>query len=175
MLIQLDLGVKIRRRPKGDSFAFVELFQGFENVDCVRRIFGSRTPQVLERVRVLLKSCQGYLRVDNDTGDIIICSPYLKAADERYLYLDLVHELVHVRQFKEGKNLFDKRYSYVDRPTEMEAYSVAVEEAKRIGMKHAELVDYLKVEWVNDHDFKRMLTTLKVTPGSRPKRAARKP
>jgi hypothetical protein len=168
----LNLGVRIKRHPKGDSFPFVQLFQGFEDVDCVRGIFGNRTREVLERVRVLLKSCQGYLRVDNDTGDIIVCTPYLKTADERYLYLDLIHELVHVRQFKEGKDLFDKKYSYVDRPTEMEAYAVAVEEAKRIGMKHAEIVDYLKVEWVNDRDFKRMLNTLKVTPTPRRKKAA---
>ncbi len=152
------------RQSKGKSCFFVELFQGFEKVECVRRIFGSHTREILERVRVLLTSSPGYLRVDNDTGDIIICSPYLKSADERYLYLDLIHELVHVRQFKEGKDLFDKKYSYVDRPTEIEAYEVAVEEARRIGMEYEEIVDYLTVEWVKDEDFKRMLATLKVTP-----------
>ncbi len=152
----------MKRDVAGDSFTFVELFQGFETIACVRTIFGASTRAVLESVRVLLSPRPGYLRVDNDTGDIIICSPYLKSADERYLYLDLIHELVHVRQFKEGKDLFDKRYSYVDRPTEIEAYEVAVKEAKRITMTSEEIVDYLKVEWVNDEDFKRMLSTLKV-------------
>ncbi len=158
----MNLGVKMKRNAEGDSFTFVELFQGFEAVACVRKIFGANTRAVLERVRVLLSPRQGYLRVDNDTGVITICSPYLESADERYLYLDLIHELVHVRQFKEGNDLFDKRYGYVDRPTEIEAYEVAVKEARRIGMTSEEIVDYLKVEWVNDEDFKRMLGTLKV-------------
>ena len=64
----------------------------------------------------------GYLRVDDETGNIVVSGEYLRTGDERYLYLDVVHELVHVRQFIEGKELFDRRYSYVDRPTEIEAY-----------------------------------------------------
>ncbi|MCS4539406.1 MAG: hypothetical protein HYU03_01775, partial [Thaumarchaeota archaeon] len=79
---------------------------------------------------------------------------------EKHLYLDLIHELVHVRQHMEGRELFDKRYSYVDRPTEIEAYSAAVKEAKRIGMSYEEIEDYLKVEWVTDEEFDRMLTNL---------------
>ncbi len=165
----------MKRSAKGDTFNFVDLFQGFENVDCVRKIFGSHTREVLAQVKVRLAPGQGYLRVDKDTGNIIVCSPYLRSADERYVYLDLIHELVHVRQFKEGKELFDKNYNYVDRPTEIEAYRVAVAEARRIGMGYGELVDYLKVEWVKDDDFKRMLTTLKVRATSRGARGALAP
>jgi hypothetical protein len=50
----------------------------------------------------------------------------------------------------------------VDRPTEIEAYQAAVKEAKRIGVKGAELVEYLKVEWVDEKDFQRMLKNLGV-------------
>ncbi len=171
----MNLGVVMKRSARDDTFNFVDLFQGFENVDCVRKIFGSRTRKVLAQVKVRLTPGQGYLRVDNDTGSIIVCSPYLKSADERYIYLDLIHELVHVRQFKEGKDLFDKKYAYVDRPTEIEAYRVAIAEAKRIGMGYDELVDYLKVEWVKDRDFKRMLTALKVRAVSRGGRGALAP
>lgn len=165
----------MKRSAKGDTFTFSELFQGFEKVACVRKLFGARTREILEDVRVLLSPRQGYLRVDNDTGDMIVCSPYLKSAVERHLYLDLIHELVHVRQFKKGKDLFDKRYSYVDRPTEIEAYEVTVGEAKRIGMRNEEIVDYLKVEWINDDDFKRMLATLKVFPNRKVKKTLGNP
>jgi hypothetical protein len=51
----------------------------------------------------------------------------------------------------------------VDRPTEIEAYRVAVDEARRIGLTEAEVVDYLKVEWVSEEDFHRFLVTLGVT------------
>jgi len=162
----MELEVTIIRRASGDSCLFPELFQGFEKVAAVKRIFGAKTKQTLKSVRILFSTKKGYLHVDNDTGDIIISSPYLQTAAERDFYLDLIHELVHVKQFKEGKDLFDKKYSYVDRPTEIEAYTVAVDEARRIGMTEPEIVDYLKVEWVNDEDFKRLLRTLGVGPAN---------
>jgi len=43
-------------------------------------------------------------------------------------------------------DLFDRKYSYVDRPTEVEAYKYTVEEARNLGMKKEEILDYLKVE-----------------------------
>src|SRR2546425_11669550 len=159
----MELEVTIIRRASGDSCLFPELFQGFEKVAAVKRIFGAKTKQTLKSVRILFSTRKGYLRVDNDTGDIIISSPYLQTADERDFYLDLIHELVHVRQFNQGKDLFDEKYSYVDRPTEIEAYSVAVEEARRIGRTEREIIDYLKEECVSDEDFKRLLRALGVS------------
>jgi len=158
----MDLGVTINRTTTSDSCYFCDLFRGFERVAAVKRIFGSGTKETLKSVRILLSPKKGYLRVDNETGDIVISSPYLQTADERHFYLDLIHELVHVRQFKEGKDLFDKKYSYVDRPTEIEAYTVAVKEARRIGMGEEEIVEYLKVEWVTGEEFERLLRTVKV-------------
>ncbi|MDA4128598.1 MAG: hypothetical protein OK422_03990 [Thaumarchaeota archaeon] len=158
----MDLRVSIRRNVRGEAFQFTELFAGFESVGAVKKIFGRDSGNVLRQVKVLLVQREGYLRVDNDTGDIILCQPYLDTADERHLYLDLIHELVHVGQFQRGKELYDKRYSYVDRPTEIEAYAVAVGEARRIGMSEDEIVDYLKVEWVSKKEFGRMLTNLGV-------------
>ena len=162
----MDLRVTIIRKAAVDSCRFPDLFQGFERVEAVRQIFGTRTKQTLKDVRILLSSRRGYLHVDNDTGDIIISSPYLKTADERDFYLDLIHELVHVRQFKEGRDLFDKKYSYVDRPTEIEAYAVTVAEARRIGMTDQEIADYLRVEWVDGDEFKRLLRAVGVGQGS---------
>ncbi len=131
----------------------------------MKSIFGSKTDEVLERTRVVLQERRGYLRVDETNGNIVVSNHYLKNGDEKSLYLDVIHELVHVRQRMEGKELFDQRYSYVDRPTEIEAYSVSVKEAKRIGMSQNEIVDYLRVEWVTDEEFKRMLTNLELTNG----------
>lgn len=158
----VDLGVEINRNPSRDSCRFTDLFGGFDKVGAVRRIFGSRSKEALESTTIHLVQRRGYLRVDNDTGDIIVCEPYLKTADVRHFYLDLIHELVHVRQHQEGKELYDERYSYVDRPTEIEAYSLAVVEARRIGMTEEEIVEYLNVEWVNSDDFQRLLKAVGV-------------
>lgn len=158
----VDLGVAINRAPPGESCKFTDIFVGFDKVGAVRRIFGRKSKEVLESTTIHLVQREGYLRVDNDTGDIIVCEPYLRKADVRHFYLDLIHELVHVRQHLEGKELYDKKYSYVERPTEIEAYSLAVGEARRIGMTEEEIVEYLDVEWVSEEDFKRLLKTVGV-------------
>ncbi len=155
-----DLDVSINRSPSAESCKFTDLFLGFDRVGAVRKIFGSDSRAVLESTTVRLVQGTGYLRVDNETGDILVCEPYLKSADERHFYLDLIHELVHVRQHHEGKELYDRRFSYVDRPTEIEAYVLTVGEARRIGMTEEEIVDYLNVEWVGKEDFERLLRTV---------------
>jgi hypothetical protein len=74
--------------------------------------------------------------------------------------LDIIHELVHVRQFMEGKELFDSDFTYIERPTEVEAYRVAVEEAKRLGLSEERICAYLKTEWMSAKDFKRLTKSL---------------
>ncbi len=136
------------------------MFGGFEEVDAVRSIFGSNTEKVLTDLEVEIEDGKGYMRINDKKGSIMVNAKYLKEGEESYIYLDVVHELVHIRQHMEGKELWDKRFVYVDRPTELEAYQVAVKEARRLGLKEETIVDYLKVEWVTDEEFKRLLDTL---------------
>src|SRR5208283_5830961 len=157
-------GIKINRAPDTGSFSFREIFTGFEKVDAVRSIFSDDTQRVLADLEVDLKARPGYLHVDDETGHIVISHEYLKAGDEKYLYLDVIHELVHIKQFMEGKELFDVRYSYLDRPTEIEAYTTAAKEAGRIGMRVDEIIEYLRVEWVTEGEFQRLLAGLGIKP-----------
>jgi len=159
---RLDLGVRIRRDVALGSYPFTDIFQGFDGVAAVRVIFGKQTKDVLGETKVVVASRRGYMHIDDKTGDLHVSLPYLESADERYLYLDVIHELVHIRQFREGKELFDEKYEYVDRPTEIEAYRAALKEARRIGYEGKELVEYLKVDWVSEDDFKRFLDILGV-------------
>jgi hypothetical protein len=62
----------------------------------------------------------------------------------------------------EGKELFDDRYSYVDRPTEVEAYEHTVEEARRLGLNDDRICEYLKTEWMSNNEMKRLAKTLNV-------------
>ena len=158
----LPKGVAINRSALTGSCSFREVFSGFEEVEAVRSIFHADVERVLADVKLDVKARQGYLHVDDETGHIVVSHEYLKAGDERYLYLDAIHELVHIRQFMEGKELFDQRYSYLDRPTEIEAYALAAKEAERIGMGTDEIVEYLRVEWVTEEEFQRLLVRLNV-------------
>jgi hypothetical protein len=118
---------------------------------------------VISSLKISLDSPRGYLRVDGETGNIIINPEYLRKGHERHLYLDVLHELAHVKQFREGKELYDRRYAYFERPTEIEAYAVAVEEARRIGMGKEEIVEYLKVEWVTEEEFAKFVSMMRIT------------
>ncbi len=158
----MDLGIEIRRDLELGEYKFPEVFRGFDTVDAVKAIFGRKTKEVLDGIKVVLVLRRGYMHIDGETGDFHVSRPYLEEADARYIYLDVIHELVHIRQFHEGKELFDERYEYVDRPTEIEAYRATLKEAKRIGYEGEELVEYLKVDWVSDVDFKRFLELLGV-------------
>jgi len=133
----------------------------------VKSIFRGDTERVLRNLKVDLQSRTGYARVDDETGNIVVSLDYLRKGDERHIYLDVIHELVHIRQFMEGKELFDMRYGYLERPTEIEAYAAAVEEARRMGMNEDEIVDYLRVEWVTEDEFQLFLKTMGLSTAPR--------
>ena len=159
-------GVQINRgADAGTTKPFVEVFSGFEKVEAVRRLFGADTEDVISKLMISLDSPRGYLRVDGETGNVIINPEYLRKGHERHLYLDVLHELAHVKQFREGKELYDRRFAYFERPTEIEAYVVAVEEARRIGMGKEEIVEYLRVEWVTEEEFARFVAMMRITEG----------
>jgi hypothetical protein len=62
----------------------------------------------------------------------------------------------------DGRELFDNRYDYVDRPTEIEAYRHTVQEARRLGLNDERICEYLKTEWMGDNELKRLAKALNV-------------
>jgi len=148
--------VQISREVPEVTYPLTAYFHGFEDVDAVKRLFGDRTTDVLKSVRVQFRSGRGYMGVSDDDGRILISIDYLKRGDLLDLYLDVIHELVHVRQFMDGQPLRDRAYRYVDRPTEIEAFRHAVAEARRLGMSDAQILDYLHTEGMTDEDLARL-------------------
>ncbi len=163
-------GTSIRRDPGVGPHLFTGIFRGFEGVQAVKSIFREETGKVVSELRVDVVEEKGYMHINATKGSIVVSAGYLKDGDEKYRYLDAIHELVHIRQHMEGKELWDRRYKYIDRPTELEAYRVAVVEARRIGLTERELVDYLKVEWISAEDFMKFLVNLGVRDGTAAKR-----
>ena len=102
--------------------------------------------------------------VSDEDGHLIVSAHYLRDGDPVSKYLDVVHELVHVRQFSEGKPLFDETYEYHERPTELEAYSHATKEARRLGMSDNEIFEYLKVDWMSEDEVRKLARNLNVKP-----------
>jgi hypothetical protein len=126
----------------------------------------------LSETIVEITDSEGYMYVNEVDGSLVVGSRYLKEASELSLYLDVVHELVHVTQLEKGADLYDSRYSYVDRPTELEAYRLTVKEARRLGMCDAEIADYLLVDWITRKERDRLARWLGI--GVEP-RGRRKP
>jgi len=139
---------------------FLEYFKDFDKVPAVRAIFGDKTTTVLNNLEVELSWLNGYMYVDGNDGHIVISKRYLNTGNRTEIYLDLIHELCHVKQFMEGKELFDPRYAYVDRPTEIEAYRYCTKEAKRIGFSEERIRCYLRTEWMSDSDFERLVQSI---------------
>jgi hypothetical protein len=160
--VEPKLNVEILRNAKTWTEPFTEHFRSFEKVEAIRQIFGEKTGKVLSELRVEFSGRRGYMGVSDTDGHLIVSADYLNCGDVVDIYLDVVHELVHVRQFIEGKELFDDRYSYVDRPTEIEAYEHTVEEAKRLGLSDERICEYLKTEWMSNNEMKRLAKTLNV-------------
>jgi hypothetical protein len=154
--------VKITRNPPVATYPFADYFKGFEKVEAVKRIFGDKTEDVLRKLRVEFSGRHGYMGVSEVDGHLMVSAYYLKNGDIVDIYLDVIHELVHIRQFMEGKQLFDDNFSYIERPTEIEAYRHAVEEARRLGLTDERIGDYLKTEWMTDEECQRLAQTLNV-------------
>jgi hypothetical protein len=142
-------------------YPFTDFFKGFERVEAVRSIFGPKTEQVLRNLKVEFFSFKfGYMAVSDVDGHLLISTHHLKNSEFEALYLDIIHELVHVKQFIDGRELFNSEFEYVENPTEIEAYRITVEEARRIGMSDEEIIEYLKVEWLSKDMHRRLVHTV---------------
>jgi hypothetical protein len=152
---------------------FLDHFKGFEDVEAVRAIFGPKTRAVLRSLKVeFFSSKWGYMGVSDEDGHLVVSTHYLRTGNRRDIYLDVVHELVHVRQFREGKELFPEGFNYPEAPTEIEAYRACIAEGRRLGMTDRELFQYLKVEWMDDADLRKLARNVgvKAPPKARGRR-----
>jgi hypothetical protein len=163
-IFRLFRRLRLRRiiRVGTSTRRFTEYFKGFEKVEAVRGIFGEETEEVLRNLKIEFMGFGGYMGVDDTNGHLMVNARYLSSGNRVDIYLDVIHELYHVKQFMEGKELFDTRYEYIERPTEIEAYRYTVQEARRLGLSDKRICQYLKTEWMSDSDLKRLAKALNV-------------
>ncbi|MGO8806137.1 MAG: hypothetical protein ACLQO7_05975 [Candidatus Bathyarchaeia archaeon] len=141
------------------SGMFLNYFKGFEKSQAVRGIFGDKTDEVLKNLRVEF-TWFGYMGVNDNDGHLMVNKSYLNNGNKTDIYLDVVHELCHVKQHLAGQELFKLGYDYVDRPTEVEAYRYTVQEAKRLGLSNERILGYLQIEWMSKEDVKQLVKNI---------------
>jgi hypothetical protein len=152
------LKVEIKRKMSESTCAFKTHFKNFENVEAVQQVFGEKTHEALSNLEVEFTDSTLYMKVDYD-GRLLINPSYLESGSFTDIYLDVIHELVHVRQVMNGKNC-NKALPYVERPLEIEAYRIAVDEARALGLDENRIIDYLDSDLINADELRQLATTL---------------
>jgi hypothetical protein len=147
-----------RSLPSGDH-RYLDVLPGVTGSPALTRIAADPPARVrlVESARVQIRGGRGYAFVDVDLPAIVMSEWYFREGEEQDLYLDLLHELTHLRQLEEGLDLWDERFEYVDRPTEIEGYAVAIEEGRRLGMSDEDVVLHLSNPWMTARDVHRLL------------------
>lgn len=139
------------------TYQLTDVMTGLENSVALNTIYGNKLKEVLNTMEVNVVSKPWQIWVDRETKIITINKDYLVHSDRETLYLDFIHEMVHIWQISDGKNVFDRSVSYVDAPTEIEAYRYTIEDAERIGFNKTDIIDYLKVRWISNEEHLRLV------------------
>lgn len=163
-------GIVLHRDLLPGRYPIRRLVEGLDTSPPLCRLFGGEDEcrAALDKAEAQLDEEWGYMWVSNDDGCLHVSRKYWQSGDPLHIYIDLVHELVHVNQHHEGRDLFDPAYAYIERPTELEAYHVVVAEARRLGMSEDDLFDFLYVEWIDLEEHRKLCRTLGVAVPDRP-------
>jgi hypothetical protein len=155
---------RVRRSASVGEYKLSEIFAGLETSSALKKVFGSKVQmaKIMNHLKLRIERGDSGLWLDRDTGTICIGAKHLVSAKNDFLYLDVVHVLVHVRQYLEGKELYDQAFEYVDRPTELEAYRTTVAEARRIGMDEEEILKYLRMDAADDSELGKLMERIGV-------------
>jgi hypothetical protein len=159
----------INRRNEPGQYRLVDLFPDIRTYDVLSAIFADaeEIDATLADTKVFVKDPSHDIFVDNKDGSITIGLAHLRGVPDEILYLDIIHELCHVKQHLQGRDLYDRTKAYVDRETEVEAYRLTVREARRIGWNDEAISNYLLVTWITPEEHLRLARRLGVA-GSPP-------
>ncbi|MDA4135011.1 MAG: hypothetical protein OK441_05530 [Thaumarchaeota archaeon] len=180
-----SLPIKINRKVPGTALKpFTDYFQGFEKVEAVRKVFGDETEEVLNGLRIgFMPNRQMYMGIRDNDGNLAVGTYHLKNSSTWMLYLDIVHELFHIGQWRKDKEYFTREHMkfmgdrslYYASPIEIPAYEHTVREAERIGLPRGEIVQYLKMGEAPAKTWRNFLKEMKFSKGPSAKRVARFP
>jgi len=155
---------RIDRRLEPGQYRLTEVFADIRTYGILSAIFADaeEIDRVVANTKVLVVDQPYEMYVNNDDASITIGLTHLRRASDEFLYLDIIHELCHVKQHLQGRNLYDRSKAYVDRETEIDAYRITVQEARRIGLNDDAIANYLHVSWITPEEHKRLARSLDV-------------
>jgi hypothetical protein len=156
---------QINHRLELGQYSLEEVFADIRTCTILSAIFADaeEIDRVVTSIKVFIADMPHEMFVNNDDASIAIGLTHLREASDEFLFLDIIHELCHVKQQMQGRNLYDRKKAYVDRDTEIEAYRITVQEARRIGFNDDAIANYLRVSWITAEEHERLLRTLEVT------------
>ncbi len=154
----LEKTVPFRKYP-GDDAAILEIARGTwaEVVDGPGWMYVApqRTPPEVRAA--------GFRMVESRDDVIVVARSHLANSPSMDVYLDIIHEFLHILQRRQGRELWaGRKVSYADRPTEVEAYAFSVAEARRLGVPDRYLREYLNVTWITRPEYRRLLRNVGV-------------
>lgn len=158
-------GFRVKRGASVGEYKLTDIFVGLDSSSSsLHRVFGSKAEmsKILRHLKLRVERNDSGLWLDRDTGTICVGHKHLSIARSGFLYLDVIHVLVHVHQFLEGKELYDQAFEYVERPTELEAYRYTVAEARRVGMNEDEILRYLRMDAADDSELDKLMEKIGV-------------
>ncbi len=169
-IIRMKQVFRINRRLETGQYSLADIFADIRAYAVLSAIFADaeEIDRVMAHTKVFVVDGLKEIFVDNDNGAITIGLNHLRNSSDEFLYLDIIHELCHVKQHLQRRNLYDRSRAYVDRETEIEAYEVTVREARRIGLNDETISNYLNVSWITPEEHRRLADRLNVA-GSVPK------
>jgi len=159
MGIELPEYARVVRGLQSGDHPYRSLLPRIEESPVRRRIETRETPfgLLVDGAIVRIKERKrGYCYVDVAVPAITVTEHYYRNGNGLDLYMDLTHELTHLRQHREGENIWEHSIDYVDRPTEIEGYAVAVEEGLRLGMTEADVMKHLSNPWMSEEEIARL-------------------
>ena len=173
----LKLPIRVNRStPPPALQPFTDYFKGFEKVAAVRKVFGDETEAVLARLKIgFISNRRMYMGIRDDDGNVAVGTYHLRHSTNRVLYLDIVHELFHIKQWMRDKEWFTEEHEkfmgnfelYYSSPLEVPAYAHTVREAERLGMSRKEIAEYLKMMPVPQKVWNRFIKEMAIKPRPR--------
>ena len=157
-------GFRVRRNTEIGEYRLTDVFGGLDSSSSLTKVFGSRSQvtKIMEHLKLRVGSSDSGPWLDRNTGTICIGSKHLRGAKSDFLYLDVIHVLVHVCQFLEGRDPYDQAFEYVERPTELEAYRYTVAEARSVGLDESEILRYLRMDAADDSELGKLMDKIGV-------------
>ena len=154
--------IEINRRIEPGRRKITDAFPMIRDDQMMLGIFGTLdvVDEMLSTVCLNVVEAPHYMYINRDDGSINSGLGHLRNSDAEVLYLDILHELYHVKQQREGADLYPENVAYVDIPTEIEAYEYTVKAGRHIGMTDGEILNYLYVEFISNKDLIKLAKRL---------------